>query len=44
VQPLVAHQPAEVRSVAIHRQGRDEDGLPVTVAWLRRHDQYEDVG
>jgi len=22
-------------------KGRDEDGLPVTVAWLRRHDEYE---
>jgi len=23
-------------------KGRDEDGLPWTMAWLRRHDQYED--
>ena len=23
-------------------KGRDEDGLPYTMAWLRRHDQYED--
>jgi predicted dithiol-disulfide oxidoreductase (DUF899 family) len=22
-------------------KGRDEDGLPVPVAWLRRHDEYE---
>lgn len=22
-------------------QGRIEDGLPVTMAWIRRHDQYE---
>lgn len=24
-------------------RGRDEDGLPWTMAWLRRHDQYEDA-
>jgi predicted dithiol-disulfide oxidoreductase (DUF899 family) len=24
-------------------KGRDEDGLPVPVAWLRRHDEYEDA-
>ncbi|MDH3660406.1 MAG: DUF899 domain-containing protein [Alphaproteobacteria bacterium] len=23
-------------------KGRDEDGLPYTMSWLRRHDQYED--
>lgn len=23
-------------------KGRDEDGLPWTMAWLRRHDQYDD--
>ena len=23
-------------------RGRDEVGLPWTMAWLRRHDQYED--
>jgi predicted dithiol-disulfide oxidoreductase (DUF899 family) len=23
-------------------KGRDEDGLPQSMAWLRRHDQYED--
>ncbi len=23
-------------------KGRDEDGLPHTMAWLRRHDQYDD--
>ena len=23
-------------------KGRDEDGLPYTMAWLRRHDRYED--
>ena len=23
-------------------KGRDEDGLPWPMAWLRRHDQYED--
>jgi len=23
-------------------RGRDEDGLPWTMAWLRRHDQYDD--
>ncbi len=23
-------------------QGRDEQDLPYTMAWLRRHDQYED--
>ena len=22
-------------------KGRDEDGLPVPVAWLRRHDEYD---
>jgi len=22
-------------------KGRDEEGLPVPVAWLRRHDEYE---
>jgi predicted dithiol-disulfide oxidoreductase (DUF899 family) len=25
-------------------RGRAEDGLPVTVAWLRRHDEYDDSG
>jgi predicted dithiol-disulfide oxidoreductase (DUF899 family) len=25
-------------------KGRDEDALPVPVAWLRRHDEYEDGG
>jgi len=25
-------------------KGRDEAGLPWTMAWLRRHDQYEDEG
>jgi predicted dithiol-disulfide oxidoreductase (DUF899 family) len=25
-------------------KGRDEDGLPVPVAWLRRHDEYEPLG
>jgi predicted dithiol-disulfide oxidoreductase (DUF899 family) len=24
-------------------KGRDEEGLPVPVAWLRRHDEYEPV-
>ena len=23
-------------------KGRDEDGLPFTMAWLRHHDRYED--
>jgi len=23
-------------------KGRDENDLPFTMAWLRRHDQYED--
>jgi predicted dithiol-disulfide oxidoreductase (DUF899 family) len=23
-------------------KGRDEDNLPFTMAWLRRHDQYDD--
>jgi len=23
-------------------KGRDEDDLPFTMVWLRRHDQYED--
>ena len=23
-------------------KGRDEDGLPHTMAWLRRHDRYDD--
>jgi predicted dithiol-disulfide oxidoreductase (DUF899 family) len=25
-------------------KGRDEDGLDFTMAWLRRHDQYDDRG
>ena len=23
-------------------RGRDEEGLPWSMAWLRRHDQYDD--
>ena len=23
-------------------KGRDEDGLPFTMSWLRHHDRYED--
>jgi len=23
-------------------KGRDEDALPWTMAWVRRHDEYED--
>jgi hypothetical protein len=24
-------------------RGRDEDALPIPIAWLRRHDEYEDA-
>ena len=24
-------------------RGRDEDDLPMPIAWLRRHDEYEDL-
>jgi hypothetical protein len=41
---FVGGDPLEVpeTGTTIVPKGRDEDGLPFTMSWLRHHDRYED--